>query len=414
MKNIIILLASLFIGCSTQLYQTQTQIDAGDLRKHVTFLASEELEGRDAGSEFEIISSNYVVNAFKQYGLETQIQSFEYNSIIDTMHKENRFSQNILGFIEGHGNLKDEWIIIGAHVDHLGWGGHGTASMVPNVHAIHNGADDNASGVSALIEIAELLINQPKYDNQRSVMLIAFGAEEVGLIGSDYYVKNPIVSLENTVAMLNMDMIGRLTDNTLIVGNTGTAKLWKNLVTEQNTGNLKLVYNDEGFATSDHESFRSKGIPVLFFFTGAHKDYHRPSDDIELINFTGLTKVTKLVYRTLSQLTLKNDIPVFIKSQVRKHKGPKGDRKFSIGIIPEFAFDGVGLKIKGVRKDGSAETSGLIDGDVIIYFNGIDVNNIYDYMTALQNITSSAETTIRVNRDNSIIEMKIIPMKSKN
>ncbi len=207
--------------------------------------------------------------------------------------KKNETGTNVIGFIPGNDPvLKNEFIILGAHFDHLGYGGPGSGSLTPDVSEIHNGADDNASGISAVIEIAERLINGKSKLN-RSVVILGFDAEERGLIGSKYFVNNPLVDLNNTVAMLNLDMLGRMRENGLTIGGTGTSPTFEKLLNEVNdTYGLKLNFSPEGYGPSDHASFYTADIPVLFFFTGTDKDYHKPTDNWEKINFNGIKQIS--------------------------------------------------------------------------------------------------------------------------
>ncbi len=318
-------------------------------------------------------------------------------------------SQNVAGVIPGRGKLKDEYLIIGGHYDHLGWGGPNSNSMVPEVHAIHNGADDNASGSSGVIELAEYFSHQPVDQNQRSLLFITFGGEEVGLLGSAYYTEHPLVPLKKTVAMINMDMIGRLHDNALIVGGAGTSSWWKSLVSETNSDSLALVFNDEGYASSDHQSFYLKDIPVLFYFTGAHQDYHRPTDDIDRINFPGMVEVVQLVARNASQILTRPEPPDFVK--VEAPSGQKSSHGYSvtIGVIPDFAYAGEGLRISAARENAPAGKAGMQPGDTIIEFNGMKVLNIQDYMIATEGIKAGEAVPIVFLRGDQKISLMIVP-----
>ncbi len=241
-------------------------------------------------------------------GLDTNVNITIQVEIIEKFKK----SQNVVGCIPGSGNLKNEYIVIGAHYDHLGWGGEGSGSLDPDAHAIHNGADDNASGITAIIELMEYF-TQKNLNNKRGIIFVSFGAEEEGLIGSSFFIENPPIDTENIVAMINLDMIGRMKGKNLVIGGTGTSLFWEKTINELNTDKLITTFNEEGYGDSDHQNFYLKNIPVLFFFTGVHKDYHRPSDDIKKINFDGLKKITKFVQRIVTRLITQKSKPEFKK-----------------------------------------------------------------------------------------------------
>ncbi len=318
-------------------------------------------------------------------------------------------SRNVIGSIPGSGALKDEWLILGGHMDHLGWGGEGSNSMAPDLHEIHNGADDNASGIAALLELAAYFSQDTSPTSpRRSLLFIAFGAEEVGLLGSAYFVEHPSIPLDSAVAMFNMDMVGRLQENSLVIGGTGTSLSWESLLTDINTDSLDFTFDEEGFGSSDHQSFYLKSIPVLFFFTGAHEDYHRPSDDVELLNFPGTVKVTDLIARLTQRVLTASEKPEYVKVESQKHSGRKG-YSVTFGVIPDFVYSGDGFKISGVREMAPAGRAGMQAGDIIISINNITTMNIYDYMFALQSCTAGVEVPVVIQRDGEEIILNIAP-----
>ena len=337
--------------------------------------------------------------------------SFDLNvSISATIGLRTKKSRgtNILGFIPGDGS-SDEIIIIGAHMDHLGYGGKGSGSLRPNENAIHNGADDNASGIAGLIELAEKLANNPR-PLKRDVLFVAFDAEEKGLLGSKHFVNNSVINLENVAAMLNMDMIGRLKDSSLTVGGTGTSPLFEPLLDSlQNVHKLKISYSKEGFGPSDHSSFYIMDIPVLFFFTGPHEDYHRPSDDWEKINSVGEQKILELIYDVIVYIGAHDKKPVFTTAGPRER--PQGRRRFNVtfGIIPSYASGGPGLTIDGVRPGGPADAGGLQAGDIIIEIDGKDVQDIYDYMHRLEELKKGQEVAVIVKRGEDALKLIVSP-----
>ncbi|GAG32261.1 unnamed protein product, partial [marine sediment metagenome] len=251
---------------------------------------------------------------------------------------------------------KGQWVVLGAHYDHLGRGGPGSGSMEPDTTAIHNGADDNASGTATLLELARYLaFNSPDAGldaaNQRSIMFQAFGAEEIGLLGSAYVTKYPPVPMDSVVAMLNFDMVGGLVENRLVIGGAGTAPLWKELLPALNSDSLNLVFDDEGFGSSDHQSYYLKDKPVLFFFTGSHERYHRPSDDVEFLNFDGMVKVGQLAARITEELAARLESPAFTKVEGSR-PATRRDLAVALGTIPDHTWDGEGMRISGTRGGG--------------------------------------------------------------
>lgn len=315
--------------------------------------------------------------------------------------KEYRPTANVVGFLEGNDpSLKDQTVILGAHFDHLGMGGEGSGSMKPDTIAIHPGADDNASGSAGLLELARYLSSQRK-NLRRSVLLIAFTGEELGLLGSAYYVNHPSYPLSSTIAMINLDMVGRMHDNVLVVEGMGTSPGFEELATKENNRSaLKLTLKPDGFGPSDHASFYAKDIPVMFFFTNLHDDYHRPSDTWDKINYTGEATVVDYAARIVRDLVNADAKPSFVRVQSTAAQ-PGGDSRGTrvfFGSIPDFAGDVVGVKISGTRAGSPAEKAGLVAGDVIVKFGGKDIKNLYDFMYVLGDFKPGDEVEVVFKR----------------
>ena len=311
-------------------------------------------------------------------------------------------TQNVIGVIEGNDPvLKNEYIVVGAHYDHFGSGGPGSGSRQPDTLAIHNGADDNASGVATILEIAQKLAAQSK-EIKRNIIFIAFAAEESGLLGSQYFMNHPLIDIKMIDAMLNFDMVGRLnsTTNEVSVGGTGTAAEWETILTDyQKNSPLKLAFSKEGYGPSDHASFYSQNIPVLFFNTGVHNDYHTPADDTEFINFDGQEKLTKMGADLVLKLSTQKEGLHFQEAGPKKQTSSREGMKVRLGIMPGFAStDNNGLKVEGVTKDGPAEKAGLLKGDLIISINGEKIQNIYDYMNRLKKFNPGDRISVDVLR----------------
>lgn len=301
--------------------------------------------------------------------------------------------------------LKDEFIVIGAHYDHLGMGGDGSLYR-GDVPEIHNGADDNASGTAGVLELAQMF-SEKKNNSTRSIIFIALGAEELGLLGSGHFVNNSPVEVSKIVTMINMDMIGRLNaDTSLIVYGTGTSTKFKEMLAAKNSYPFKLTFNPEGFGPSDHSSFYGKSIPVLFFFTGTHGDYHRPTDDADKINSLGQEAILKYVYSVISEIDNNSERPDYI-NVPRKEGGVTGGWKVYVGTIPDFAYSGEGLKITGVNEASPAKKAGLQSADIIVKFGKKKIANIYDFVYALREYVVGDVVDVIVIRDNKEVTLSL-------
>ncbi len=356
-------------------------------------------------------------------------------------------SFNVIGVLPGSDpKLKGEAIVIGAHYDHLGRGGEG--SLAAREGDIHHGADDNASGVAGLIELARMLSSQKL---KRTVVFIAFSGEEEGLIGSSYYVNHPIVPLANTVAMINMDMIGRLKDRNLIVGGVGTAQEWRSLIDAGNSvGSMTvslntaraggppssaslpivvgangqpvvtmdpakqflLTLNEDGYGPSDHSSFYARQVPVLFFWTGTHNDYHKPSDTADKINYEGEARIVSFVARIIRDIDQSDKRPTYAVARSESQGRSMGFRVY-LGTIPNYAESNDGLKLDGVRDDSPASKAGLKAGDRIVKMAGHEVKNVYDYTYALGEMKAGQEYEVGIVRGSERLMLKITPAVRK-
>jgi len=314
-------------------------------------------------------------------------------------------ARNVVGLLKSNAEQSsDRYIVVGGHYDHLGMGGEGTGSRRPDTSAIHNGADDNASGIAAMMEIAEKVAK--KRDSLQShFIFVAFDAEEMGLLGSRHFMSHPPVSPDSIEAMINLDMIGRLRDEkSLQVGGIGTAAESERIIRQLNdTSGFKLGLTREGYGPSDHSSFYSKNIPVFFFSTGPHLDYHTPADDPEKLNYRGLRKVSGLVCRLSlrlasldSGLTFREAGPRMEQQQARHGE----EMKVTLGIMPDFA--GVvkkGLRADLVIEDKPADRAGMENGDIITAIEGKQISDIYDYMDRMSEFRPGETITVEVLRD---------------
>lgn len=316
---------------------------------------------------------------------------------------------NIIGVVEGTDlKLRDEYIVIGAHMDHLGLGYQGGSLYSGKLPAIHYGADDNASGTAGLLELAQhFAANPPK----RSLIFMAFSGEELGLLGSAHYTRNPIIPLEKVVAMLNMDMIGRLRDDQLSVIGADSSPAWRPLLEELNAeAGFNLSTSGGGFGGgSDHASFLARKIPVLFFFTGMHPEYHTPADKPETINAAGEARVVRFVAGIAERIANSPERIAFSEPQAapRRTGGPERGIRIYVGTIPDYSEDVKGLRISGAREGSPAQKAGLRSGDVIIRFGDQKVESIYDYMDALNRYKPGDTVKVVVLRDGKEVELTL-------
>ncbi len=319
-------------------------------------------------------------------------------------------TQNVVAVLKGADpSLANEYVVIGAHYDHLGLGGKGTGTRRPDTIAVHNGADDNASGVSAILEIAQKLASEQK-SIKRSIVFIAFGAEEMGLVGSQRFVESDIIPISNIKAMINLDMVGRLADNKLEIGGTKTSKQSESILKSLNAdSSLKLVLSPGGFGPSDHASFYAKDIPVFFLSTGVHLDYHTPLDDVDRINAEGMQTVADYTYRLAYKLATMDSSLTFTKSGSRMMPSRNGSKfKVTLGIIPDVSGSTPnGLKAIGVTDNKPASKSGMKNGDVIVSINGKPVTNINDYMERLSELKPNTTATVVVVRNNEKVTLTV-------
>lgn len=310
---------------------------------------------------------------------------------------------NVVAMIPGTDPLlKDEYLVIGAHHDHLGMGGPGSGSRQPDTLAVHNGADDNASGVAGVIELAQKLSANRQF-LKRPVILVAFAAEEMGLIGSKEFVKHPPVPLSKIIAMINMDMIGRFNTetNTISIGGTGTSIESDTIISllGQNR-KFKIGRSPDGYGPSDHASFYSENIPVFYFTSGAHEQYHTPADDANLINYEGETAILSMVYDLAVELASRQQVLTFREAGTKQGVRYGRNLKVTLGIVPDMvSSENDGLGVDGVRKGGPAEKAGIKKGDKIVSLDGAEVTNIYDYMARLGSLKPGQITTVEIVRE---------------
>jgi aminopeptidase YwaD len=360
------------------------------------------------------------------------------NLSIDLLRREVS-AHNVVAILEGADSvLKNEAIVIGAHYDHLGRGGEG--SLAPKEGEVHHGADDNASGTAGLLELARIFSEQKP---RRTIVFAAFSGEEEGLLGSNYYVNNPAVPLANTIAMINMDMIGRMKDKRLVIGGVGTAMEWRSMietanlmqsvtvstagttpsrhnfplvvssngravVTSDTSKQFVITMNEDGFGPSDHSSFYAKQIPVLFFWTGTHEDYHKPSDTADKINYNDQSRIVAVVAKIVREVDSADKRPTYAVTKSPTVGRSTGFRVY-LGTIPNYSDSNDGLMLDGVRDDSPAAKAGLQAGDRIVKLADRDIRNVYDYTYALGEMKAGEEYEVEVMRGTARLRLKLTP-----
>jgi len=306
-------------------------------------------------------------------------------------------AKNIIAFID---NKKKNTVIIGAHYDHIGYGGQ--YSLDRGINEIHNGADDNASGTAMLLSLAKQLNN--KNDLENNYLFIAFSAEELGLIGSRYFVNSDVFNKESINFMINLDMVGRLNaEKELSIFGVGTSSIFKQVVNSLNN-NFKLKIIEDGTGPSDHTSFYNKDIPVLFFHTGSHENYHRPSDDVNLINYKGMSEISNYIIDIIDELETYNKLEF---KETISNQPTVARFNVSLRVMPDYVFEGDGMKASQIIKGGPADDAGLIDGDVIIMLGENEVKDVYDYMNSLSKFEKGDSTKVIVLRSGKKLEFEV-------
>ena len=317
---------------------------------------------------------------------------------------------NVIGEIKsGNRRYRDDYVVLGAHFDHVGKGGPGSGSRKPNLIQVHPGADDNASGTSGLLEIAQKLAAN-KSRLKRSILLIGFDAEEKGLLGSKYFVDNPTVELGKIATMINMDMIGRMKDSSATVGGVGTSPLFEPLIDSLKLGrSFNLSTSSQGFGPSDHAAFYSKSIPVLFFFSGFHNEYHTPEDTWKYINLQGTTDIVNLVYDVAHHLARTPFRPAFTESGPKQSQSSMG-RSFrvTLGIMPSYTSSEEGLVVDAISKpEGPAAIAGIAKGDIIKSIDSKPIKNIYEYMDRLGKLKKGMTVPVVIERNGEVLNIEV-------
>lgn len=389
-----------------------------EIKKHIDYLASDELKGRGTGTTEEIKASEYIAEHFKKYALKPLFDSLEkkqsYFYSFSFRKKKNPHdtstadmpeikSRNVIGLLD---RKAPKTIVIGAHYDHLGLG-HDHNSLDPNPEGkVHNGADDNASGTAGMMELARYFALHPDF-KKYNILFMGYSGEELGLIGSKKWTEKPNFPLSQIAAMINLDMVGRLNDSTraLMLYGVGTSPVWVPLIDKINADyGFKIVKDSSGIGPSDQTSFYLKNIPVLHFFSGQHKDYHKPSDDPEKINYSGMHKILRYIASLIENMPSSEQITF-----TPTRNPDKGTIRFKVtmGIMPDYAFEGKGLKIDGVTEGKPAFNAGIKQGDILIELNKKKIHSVQDYMKLLSELEKGQKVPAKIIRYNKEMVINI-------
>jgi hypothetical protein len=371
------------------------QFDISRIQKHVDYLASDELEGRGTATLGEIKPAGTERTFFQPFQLSMGVEGMTHQVM----------ARNVIGLID---NGSKTTMVIGAHYDHLGKGMQGSSLSADSAHKIHNGADDNASGTSGLIELARYF-SQNQVKENHNLLFIAFSAEELGLIGSKYFCSAPTIPLENMICMVNMDMIGRLDDaKGIVISGWGTSPSWGKYIPKIAEKNqLKITVDSSAVGASDHTSFYLKNIPATHFFTGSHGDYHKVTDDADKINAAGIGKVIEVIAEVLLKMDQDETLPVFAKAESQQGKSSASSFKVTLGVMPDYSFSGKGLKVDGVTKGRPADAAGMLSGDIITKLANKHIETIYDYMAILAEHEKGEQVEVWYLRGKTLLKKKL-------
>jgi len=390
----------------------------------VAVLAHDSMMGRQVGTEYERKAAAYIAQRFSDLklqpkGVSNYYQDFAFkrsanphkpvefvdddvqntkNTGLTESPSQTVMARNVVAFLD---NKAEHTVVIGAHYDHLGMGSSG--SLHRGEPDIHNGADDNASGVAMMLHLAKVL-QQKEAPKNNNYLFIAFSGEEEGLLGSNYFVKNPTIDLRNVTYMLNMDMVGRLNEEkALAVYGVGTAPNFSEVVNAHKK-DLHIIEKESGVGPSDHTSFYLSDIPVLHFFTGQHEDYHRPSDEVHTVNFEGMEIVSNYIYNIITALD-KEDKLVFQKTKNESEDAP--DFKVTLGVVPDYLYDKEGMRIDGVSEDRPAKKAGMQKGDVVKKMGEYEITDMMSYMKSLSKFEKGQTIMVTIEREGELMELEV-------
>lgn len=400
---------SIFLSCKTESRPISIDSTAKDnIKLDVETLAADDMEGRETGTPGEMKAAQYIAQRMKAIGLTAKGDSTSYLQHYTKQIKSDPHADmpanddpvingyNVIGFLD---HSAEKTIVLGAHYDHLGYGGEG--SLHTGEKEIHNGADDNASGVAAILSMGKELKKEKYADH--NYLFIAFSGEEKGLWGSNYFAKNPTIAKDDINMMVNLDMVGRLNeDRQIAIHGVGTSPSFDTTLDQQNTYKFKVTKQLSGVGPSDHTSFYLEDIPVLHFFTGQHEHYHKPGDDSHLVNYDGIVDISNYIVDIVDSV---NDTLEFNKTKDESTETP--DFKVTLGVIPDYLFSGKGMRIDGVRDGRPAGNAGLLKGDIVKQMDTLQIVDMMSYMRALGAFEPGSTVQVIVDRDGEMIEKDV-------
>lgn len=401
----LLILALIIFSC-----KKETQVIV-TMEEDVSLLASDSLQGRRTGTDYERMAADYLADRFKNLGLlpkgtDGYFQEFTFKDKTGP-HQEAQYINkgedgsvtgiNVVGYMD---NKAEHTVVIGAHFDHLGMGGEGSLYRGKEP-SIHNGADDNASGVAVTLDLANDLKG---INTNYNYLFILFSAEEIGLLGSNYYVKNPTIDLEKVNYMINLDMVGRLNEEkAMAVHGVGTSPVFSQTLFANNS-DFKIAEKESGIGPSDHTSFYLADIPVLHFFTGQHEDYHKPGDDPEKLNYEGMEQISQYLMAIITDL---DDDPKLEFKKTKNESEEAPSFKVTLGVVPDYLFDGNGMRIDGVSEDKPAQKAGMQKGDVVVKVGEFEVTDMMSYMKSLSKFEKGMKTIVVVERNGEQLELEV-------
>lgn len=382
------------------------KIEEKNIKAHIKVLASDSMMGRETGTPGERMAIEYIQAQFKKLKLSAKgdkdfTQAFPFKAGAHNTGAEGT-AHNVIAYID---NNADKTVIIGAHYDHLGEGASGSSLDANPQGKIHNGADDNASGVAGVLELARYFKDNKKKEKV-NFLFICFSGEELGLYGSKYFTEHATIDLNKATYMINMDMIGRLDSKTksVSVSGTGTSPVWEPLI-KSISSPLAIKTDSSGVGPSDHSSFYLKNIPALHFFTGSHSDYHKPSDDWDKINYAGEKEVLEYIIAVIEKLD--NEPKLAFLTTKTKAMSSRSAFKVTLGVMPSYTSDQPGLLIDGVTDGRPAQKAGILAGDLIIKIGDVDITDIQAYMGALGKFEKGQTVPVKLKRKGEELTVEV-------
>ncbi len=398
---------AIFLSLNIVLFAQES--DLKQMTADVEELAHKKYKGREAGTKQEKAAAAYIAKRYKAIGLtfvpkqDDYLQEITFPKSSDPhsgqVSEETLEGVNVVGMIN---NGASSYVVIGAHYDHLGMGGE---SSLSGTDEIHNGADDNASGVAVMLDLAQKL--KQGVAKRNNYIFIAFTGEEKGLYGSNAFLKDPPDYLSTMNYMINMDMVGRYdADKGLVINGVGTSPIWKKSIEKVNTNGMKISTTESGVGPSDHTSFYLKDIPAIHFFTGSHEDYHKPSDDAEKVNYEGMVVVSDFIYDLIVELNSKLKL-AFSRTKDDQHTSGRATFKVTLGVIPDYLYDGEGMRIEGLREGKPAINAGIEAGDVVTQIGEVSVTDMKTYMQGLNSLEEGQIAKVKVKRGSKELEFDV-------